>query len=51
MSVKMIAVEDRRIKPVDGHHETNLHAQYLGGGGSNCKGCYFGMDLPPMETM
>ena len=37
----------------DGANErvTNLHTAYLSGGGSNCKGCYFGTDLPPMETM
>mmetsp|Transcript_47499 Transcript_47499/g.94879 ORF Transcript_47499/g.94879 Transcript_47499/m.94879 type:complete len:101 (-) Transcript_47499:179-481(-) len=30
---------------------TNLHAWYLGKGGNDCKGCYWGMDLPPLETM
>jgi hypothetical protein len=50
-SVRLIALSDRQVKPIDGKHETNLHSQYLGGGGSNCKGCYFGFDLPPTETM
>ena len=50
-SVKRISQSDRTIKPRDGDHETNLHAWYLPKGGSNCKGCYWGIDLPPTETM
>lgn len=50
-SVKLVPSADRKIKPIEGGELTNLHAWYLGKGGSDCKGCYFGSDLPAMETM
>ena len=37
-SVKLVPGADRKIKPMEGGEMTNLHAWYLGKGGSDCKG-------------
>ena len=36
--MKLVPGADRKIKPMEGGEMTNLHAWYLGKGGSDCKG-------------
>ena len=44
-------LNDTTDRWVDYEHDGYLHSGYFRGGGSSCKGCYWGVDLSPFETI
>ena len=46
-----LPIEPREVDADGKEHVTTLHSGYVDIGGISCKGCYWGMDHPPLESI